>query len=162
MPFRRRYARLRNTRRNKYNINTWTWEDIKANAWTQIANNSYYTSVTVVPQSNVGGTRKCKRFVLNMALPSSTDAVFWYALVYVPEGTSVTVPSLTGEGYTPSQYVLTQGMLTNQTPVRMNTPMSRNLNQNDSVKLVVWHNFGTGTVTDVPLGGFIQYAVCYN
>lgn len=161
MPFRRRYARLRPVRKNKYNINTWTWETIPQNAWTLVGSNVYYTSQDVVASSNVGGTRKVKRFVLNMAVPASPDSIFWWALVYVPEGTSVSVPSLSGEGYTPSQYVLAQGMLTNTQPVRLNSPMSRNLNQNDSIKLVLWHNFG-GTATAIALGGFIQYAICYN
>lgn len=161
MPFRRRYARLRSTRRNKYNINTYTWEKISSNNWTLVANNIYYTYLDVVSSSNVGGTRKVKRFVLNMAVPANPDAIYWWALVYVPEGTSVSIPSLSGEGYTPSQYVLAQGMLTNQQPVRLNSPMARNLNQNDSIKLVIWHNFG-GVATDVSYGGFVQYAICYN
>lgn len=161
MAFRRRYARLRSARKNKYNINTTTWEDIAAASWTNVSAGLYYTSKDIVPASNVGGTRKVKRFVINLALPITSNQIHWWALVYVPEGTLPSKPSLSGEGYQPSQFVISQGMLTANSPVRINSPMSRNLNQNDRIVMVIWHDFG-GDAADVALGGFIQYALCYN
>lgn len=160
MAFRRRYAR-RAGRKNKYNINTTTWEDIPSTSWAQVSGGLYYTVKDIVPASTVGGTRKVKRFVINMALPINSNMINWWALVYVPEGTTVSKPSLSGEGYQPSQFVISQGMLTANSPVRINSPMSRNLNQNDKISLVVWHDFG-GDPTNVALGGFLQYALCYN
>lgn len=160
MAFRRRYAR-RAGRKNKYNINTTTWEDVPSASWSQISGGLYYTAKDIVPASTVGGTRKVKRFVINMALPPGSQEIHWWALVYVPEGTTVSRPSLSGEGYQPSQFVISQGMLTASSPVRINSPMSRNLNQNDKITLVIWHDFG-GAATNVALGGFLQYALCYN
>lgn len=162
MAFRRRYAR-RAGRKNKYNINTTSWETIQTNEWIQKPNtNFFYTGNVVVPASTVGGTRKVKRFVINMALPPTSNEIYWWALVYIPEGTVASTPSLTGEGYQPSQFVISQGMLTANSPVRINSPMSRNLNQNDQVSMVIWHDFGQGGATNVALGAFIQYALCYN
>lgn len=162
MAFRRRYARIRSTRKNKYNINTASWETVQQSEWNQKPNtNFYYAGKDIVPASNIGGTRKVKRFVINMALPPSSNEIYWWALVYIPEGTVASVPSLTGEGYQPSQFVISQGMLTASNPVRINSPMSRNLNQNDKIAMIIWHDFGGGA-TNVALGGFIQYALCYN
>lgn len=163
MAFRRRYARLRSTRKNKYNINTTSWEGINAADWTQKGTTTlFYTDNIIVPASTVGGTRKVKRFVINLALPPTSNDIYWWALVYVPEGTNPTSPSLTGEGYQPSQFVIAQGMLTSQSPVRINSPMSRNLNQNDKIVMIMWHDFHVQSASDVALGGFIQYALCYN
>lgn len=163
MPFRRRYARPRISRKNKYNINTTSFETIPASGWSLKPDSTiYYVNKTIVSASTVGGTRKVKRFVLNMALPPTSNLLFWWALVYVPEGTEPSKPSLTGEGYQPSQFVIAQGMLASSSPVRINSPMSRNLNQNDQVMLVIWHDFGSGGATEVGLGAFIQYALCYN
>lgn len=163
MPFRRRYAR-RAGRKNKYNINTTSFESIAQSDWQRKPDTSiYYVNKEIVPQSGVGGTRKVKRFVINMALPPTSNMLLWWALVYVPEGTAPSLPSVTGEGYQPSQFVICQGMLASSAPVRINTPMSRNLNQNDQVMLVIWHDFGTpGSQTLVGCGAFIQYALCYN
>lgn len=156
--FRRRYAR-----RNKYNINSYIWNNIPSNAWTSIAPGSTinYSTLDVVPNSAVGGTRKVKRFQIHMALPSNLGQSFFWALVYVPEGTSVTKPTVSGEGYQPTQYVLAQGILAPQVPVHFNTPIARNINQNDSVKLLVWSDFG-GDPTTVGMTGYVQYAICYN
>lgn len=156
--FRRRYAR-----RNKYNINSYIWNQIPAAAWTAIQQGStiYYSTLDVVPNSSVGGTRKVKRFQINMALPANIGQTFFWALVYVPEGTAVTKPTVSGEGYQPTQYVLAQGLLAPQVPVRYNTPIARNINQNDSVKLIVWSDFGQAA-TDVNMTGYVQHAICYN
>lgn len=162
MAFRRRYAR-RIGRKNKYNINTTSWEMIAQSDWINKPNTYfYYVGRDIVPASTVGGTRKVKRFVINMALPPTSNEIYWWALVYVPEGTSPSVPSLTGEGYQPSQFVIAQGMLTANSPARINSPMSRNLNQNDKIVMVIWHDFGQGGAQNSALGGFLQYALCYN
>lgn len=164
MPFRRRYARPRVARKNKYNINTTSFESIAVNEWIRKPDTTiYYNNKTIVPESGIGGTRKVKRFVINMALPPTSQMLFWWALVYVPEGTAPSLPSVTGEGYQPSQFVICQGMLASSSPVRINSPMSRNLNQNDKIMLVIWHDFGgVGSQEAVGLGAFIQYALCYN
>lgn len=160
MAFRRRYAR-RAGRKNKYNINTTTWQWIPSTEWANVSGTLYYCAKDIVPASTVGGTRKVKRFVINMCLPPGSTEIHWWALVYVPEGTVASKPSLSGEGYQPSQFVISQGMLTSNTPVRINSPMSRNLNQNDKIVLVIWHDFGD-VAANVSLGGFLQYALCYN
>lgn len=156
----KRYGKY--VKKNKYNINTSTWD--KINVWHQVGTSKlWYANQVIVDPSTVGGTRKVKRFVLNMAVPTTYDSLFWYALVYVPEGTQPSQPSLSGEGYSPSQYVIAQGMLTNQMPVRLNTPMSRNLNQSDRIMLIIWiKDENMAADTEAKVAGFIQYAICYN
>ena len=106
---------------------------------------SYQTTFT--PGINVMGTRKVKNFTLSVI--AGTPVPFYFALVYVPEGTvasalkfghTITDNVLTSDSlYEPNQNVIMSGIFggdANQV-YRFKSRLARNLNSNDSIQLVV-------------------------
>ena len=144
----RRYRRpYRSTNRDKYSIeNTVTVTPSNINEWDTVAGGSLtqqskqYT-VQIVPASNEQGMRKVKHLTLSFS--SNISAKIFYVLVYVPSGyqpNSINVPSAGNAVslYEPNQYVMSSGVLDfTGGPLRVRTPLSRNLNSGDSIGLIL-------------------------
>ena len=103
-------------------------------------------AITFTPASTTLGTRKVKNFTLTTCCNSQMP--FWFALVYVPEGTSNSNINFGGvnEGvitaqsmYEPNQNVIMSGIFGGPggQVARFKSKLARNLNSNDTVKLVI-------------------------
>ena len=103
---------------------------------------------TVVPPVTIQGMRKVKHLTVSMATAASpttgTASVLYYALVYVPQGTSAnTIQVDSTSMYEPNQFVMCCGVFDfDGGPLRIHCPISRNLNSGDSIALVVQSNGG--------------------
>jgi hypothetical protein len=118
------------------------------------------TTVVVVPGVATQGVRKVKHLTVSMQSPSAADGV-WWALVYVPAGTSPSAFNLTTGGplYEPNQYVLNCGVVDfSSGPTRISSPVSRNLHSGDQIALLVQ----PAASTTLALSGLVRYAICYN
>ena len=127
MPYRRAYKRARYGKRIKYSVQQ------KAFAFNAVAGGS--TSQVIVPATTLEGMRKVKH--LTVSLSASAESIFYWVLVYVPQGTTVSSINLTsGAGmYEPNQFVMNCGIIdTNAGPIRMSTPLARNLNDGDAIR----------------------------
>lgn len=158
-------------KKNKWNINAFcrqlpppgpTANNNPITTWAAVG--GYYIHVVdLVPSATVGGTRKMKNVSLNFT--TSLDVVY-YCVAYVPEGTNPSNPTLSGEGYQPSQYVIMQGVISKDLPLRKLSRLARNLNENDKIALIFWTpNVPpiTGNAYDGnDINAYCQYAICYN
>lgn len=104
-------------------------------------------AINMIPAIAQQGVRKCKNFELSMVSEpwsnEDTAPVFW-ALVYVPQGTSpsqIQVGSSTNTAsmYEPNQNVIMTGIWpSNLTSMyKVKTRLARNLNSGDSIYLVL-------------------------
>ena len=107
--------------------------------------------VVVVPPTDLQGMRKVKHLTVSLAQPglvttqNGPTSVYW-CLVYVPQGTSVG-QIVVGSGgshvpmYEPNQFVMNCGVVDFEAgPVRITSPLSRNLNSGDQIALVLANN----------------------
>ena len=161
----RRYRRRIIANRDKYSVeNTvcttppianWTLQE--ATETTQI-NRQF--EIAVVPPSDEQGMRKVKHLTLSFS--AGVDYRFFYALVYVPAGyepnfLTLPAPGLANPLYEPNQFVMSSGVLDfTGGPLRIRTPLSRNLNSGDSIHLVIASNT-TGANDSVSMN--VQYAI---
>lgn len=89
-----------------------------------------------MPAVDIQGMRKVKHITVSLTGITNENNI-WWALVYVPNGTQPN-PLNTQAGqasfYEPNQFVMAAGLndLT-AGPVRIRSPVSRNLNSGDSV-----------------------------
>jgi len=101
----------------------------------------------VVADTAIQGMRKVKHLTVSLAAaePATPTAgnvgaslVYW-ALVYVPQGTTPNQLSLTGTTgmYEPNQFVMNCGVADfSAGPLRFHSPVSRNLNSGDRIVLI--------------------------
>lgn len=144
----RRYKRIYRNK-DKYSVEQYTCRTPTTDQWgtvTTSGQQSYQYAVSVVPDVDLQGMRKVKHFQLtftNGTAGTSNAEPIYYALVYVPAGYSVNALQLAAPGipfsaYEPNQYVISQGWLDfDGGPLRINSPLSRNLNSGDSISLVL-------------------------
>ena len=116
--------------------------------------------VAVVPSTPVQGMRKVKHLTISVAdfVGASSANVLWWALVYVPQGTTANTLSINSTGlYEPNQYVMGCGVFDfTGGPLRVRCPLSRNLNSGDSIALVVYNAISTG-----PAASTFAYNISY-
>ena len=100
------------------------------------------TTIEVVPATTIEGMRKVKHLTVNATVQGESDSFYW-ALVYVPQGTVpgainfVTTTSSPGM-YEPNQFVMNCGVVDGTAgPIRFSSPIGRNLNDGDTIYLVV-------------------------
>lgn len=121
-------------------------------------NNWYQSTVNIVPATSVEGMRKVKHTTVTLTPynASSDLGAVCYALVYVPEGYNPNALfSSSSSIYEPNQFVMQCGLMDfSAGPIRIHSPISRNLNSGDSIWLV----FGVQTVSQ-PLHYFCKYAI---
>lgn len=109
--------------------------------------------VTIVPATNVLGNRKVKNFQIKITCTGNDNPIIG-CLVYVPEGTNVSKPLVTGMSqslYEPNQNVISSFVIPAQcerdaqaditdfnSPVVVNVSsrLARNLNTGDQIKLI--------------------------
>lgn len=122
--------------------------------------NLYQQTTNIVPASPTQGMRKVKHVTVSLTsgVPQagSLASIYW-ALVYVPEGYSVnTLNGNPGASfYEPNQFVMAAGCNDPEAgPIRVRSPIARNLNSGDSIWLVV----GTDTPS-VMVKGLVNFAI---
>lgn len=118
-------------------------------------------AVEVVPANALQGMRKVKHLTVSLTAPNTGSSVgninaLYWALVYVPQGTSVNPLNIGGPSlYEPNQFVLNSGIVDPDAgPIRISTPLSRNLNSGDSIWLVLG-----STAANTSINGMVQYAI---
>lgn len=139
----RRYARPAATRA-KYSIETAT-SNTALIAMTDSGTTKYGQTV-VVPATTIQGMRKVKHMQITVVMQHNDDVNAWaggapilWALVYAPQGSpeNLEAPKVDGSVYEPNQFVIASGIAdSNAGPVRINTPLARNLNSGDRIVLV--------------------------
>ena len=157
MPYRTR-SRSRSFRgnRDKYSIE-------RTSVNTQVSgdkiNGYYQTAIGIVPPTATQGMRKVKhvRISLSSTLQGedSWEDIGW-ALVYVPEGYQPNTLDGRNEHslYEPNQFVMASGFNDPRAgPIRITSPISRNLNSGDQIVLVV------GTTQATTVAGLVEYAI---
>lgn len=164
---RRRYALSRPVKTAKYSNETFA---ALASVNTTLATPlDYYCLLS--ESTPVLGTRKAKNFTLTLV--TNSPVPFFFALVYVPEGTS---PGLLNAGtsidtsgvlisasmYEPNQNVIMSGSFggPNSTIERYKTRLARNLNSGDSIMLVL-KNLDQGEDDNAQVAIQLNYAISY-
>ena len=126
----------------------------------EVENANVTGNAAIVPATDLEGMRKIKH--ITISLTSSTDAPFRYAIVYVPQGTTVgTINQGTSalSLYEPNQFVMSCGTIDPDAgPIRIYSPLARNLNSGDAIYLLVRSTTG-GTFT---INGIVSYAITLN
>lgn len=152
---RRYYRRYRRTKR-KYSI--------QQKAFGFLAPINQTTQVEVVPATATEGTRKVKNITVTATVPIPFEAPIYWALVYVPEGTTpgglsiATTASDPTSLYEPNQFVMNCGIAdSNAGPIRFWSPLARNLNDGDRIILLVRHQ----ATENVQIRTLIRYAIAY-
>lgn len=147
MPRKYNYRRVY-TSRDKYSI--------EQQAGTITANGAD-GAVSVVPSTTLKGMRKVKHITVQMAnTTETTPPVCYWAIVFVPEGTEPNTLAVTGSSmYEPNQYVMSAGVFDfNAGPLRITTPLARNLNAGDQIALVI-----KTTVLNASFKYMVRYAI---
>ena len=137
----RRYSRAV-AARAKYSIETNTSNQLLSAMTTD--GTTLYGVQGVVAGTTIQGMRKVKHMQVSMCLQHGSTAyemaggapILW-ALVYVPAGqATIPAPSTSGSLYEPNQFVIASGIAdADAGPIRINTPLARNLNSGDSIVL---------------------------
>ena len=121
------------------------------------------TQQVIVPPSSTEGMRKVKNITVNLS-GAGNEIDFYWALVYVPQGTTpgtlnITAAATAPAMYEPNQFVMNCGIVdANAGPIRFFTPLSRNLNDGDTIYLLIRP---TG-LDPLDLHGVVRYAITLN
>ena len=116
------------------------------------------TTVKIVPETTVQGMRKVKHLEISMQGPEETADGMWWAIVYVPAGTTPAGLNLTtgGELYSPSQFVMNCGVCDfSAGPTVLRSRLSRNLNAGDAIYLLL----RPAASTQVAFSAVVSYAI---
>ena len=156
MPYYRRpYKRARYGSRDKYSVQQ------KALQFTTDTEGDT-AKIPVVPAATIEGMRKVKHLTVSVANETtSTDLAFFWALVYVPQGTTpgdIKVTSGGGAGmYEPNQFVMNCGVVDPSAgPIRFTSPIARNLNDGDAIFLIVKN---ISTIDTFTYNAVVRYAI---
>ena len=114
----------------------------------------------VVPGVDFQGMRKIKHLTVSLASVGDTVGSVYWALVYVPAGTSAGTITTSATAavplYEPNQFVMNCGVMDfSAGPVRITSPVSRNLNSGDNVALIL----ASTTSNNFSVNGVVRYAV---
>ena len=121
------------------------------------------TTAIVVPSTVTEGMRKVKHLTVNATVQGESDAFYW-ALVYVPQGTAPgginIATSATSPGmYEPNQFVMNCGVVDGTAgPIRFGSPLGRNLNDGDAIYLLV-RPIPTGSGLNISIAATVRYAI---
>ena len=163
MPRRRYYKRL--SSKDKYSIEQAVINTPNSNSWNLLdavgvlaATRQF--NISILPPSVTQGMRKVKHFTLTFT--SNVDVQpMAYALVYVPEGYEPQRINLPNGGFATSmyeanQFVISEGILDfSGGPLRIRSPLSRNLNSGDSIYLC----FATYDGVEAAAVASVKYAI---
>ena len=155
MPYYRRpYKRARYGKKLKYSVQQKAVEF-------STGSDDATAKIEVVPASEIEGMRKVKHLTVSCSAEVDTGSFYW-ALVYVPQGTTpgnITVNIVTGTGgmYEPNQFVMNCGVVDPSAgPIRFSSPVARNLNDGDAIYLLVRN---TNQATSVIYNAVVRYAI---
>ena len=129
-------------------------------------NGLFQNGQVIVAPITTQGERTVGRFTVTVPVSTEHAAELYWALVYVPQGTSpnplFSIPgNLTGSLYEPNQYVMASGVSDNSAgPVRIRTTMKRKLHSGDSIQLII--GSAQGTMSSALLSGLVSYSIKYN
>ena len=142
-----------------YNRDKYSKENIRTvvAAGNELVNSLYQGGQTVVPPSTTQGMRKVKHVTVSLArLTLENSTPFYWALVYVPEGyTPNPLGAPSTSLYEPNQYVMACGCIDPEAgPIRIRSPIARNLNSGDSISLVIG-----GSTSQATYIGVVSYAI---
>ena len=145
-----------------YNRDKYSKENFRTEVTTgaNLVNGLYQGGQVIVPPTTTQGMRKVKHITVGLAKQSSdtefTEHPFHWALVYVPEGyTANPIGAAGGSLYEPNQYVMACGVIDPDAgPIRIRSPIARNLNSGDSISLVIGSLLQTKAYV-----GVVSYAV---
>ena len=159
MPYRRPYKRPRYGKRDKYSIQQ------KASVATVARNKT--SVVDIVPATTTEGMRKVKHLTCNLTqVTGNAESNLFWALVYVPQGTTAGALNIAAGGATPSsmyepnQFVMNCGVIDPTAgPIRIYSPISRNLNDGDKISLLIRPTLD-GAATIISL--CVRYAITLN
>ena len=133
----RKYVRtIKSRSRDKYSVEHRPINVVSGST----ANAGYYQSgQVVVPATTTQGMRKVKHLTVSMTAALETTTPFFWALVFVPQGYNANVLfSEAGSIYEPNQFVMACGLVDPDAgPIRIRSPIARNLNSGDSVQLIL-------------------------
>ena len=107
MPYRRAYKRPRYGKQDKYSV--------QQKAFQFSADSGTSSTWLLVPATTLEGMRKVKHLMVNLTIDPDSVGPMWWAIVYVPQGTTVgsinvtTSASATGM-YEPNQFVMNCGI----------------------------------------------------
>lgn len=132
----------------------------------QAANGVYQGGNPIVSPITSQGTRTVGRFDITVpvSLAKSSSEIYW-ALVYVPQGTTpnalfATTGSPTGTLYEPNQYVLASGISDNGAgPIRIRSRIMRILHSGDQIVLILG---ATDTAENATSRALVSYNIKYN
>lgn len=140
--------------------------------------------IIVVPSTTVLGNRKVKNFTLKFTA-NFTDDVIIGVIAYVPEGTQMSTPTVTGPMqslYEPNQNVIATFVIpptcvrqadgsvsaaSVPAPIVISNRLARNLNTGDSIQLAlispngITAGDGTGTSPPATVCGTVNYSIKY-
>ena len=135
--------------------------------WQRVAANRT-SAVDIVPATTTEGMRKVKHLTVNLTQIATSNAesnLFW-ALVYVPQGTTAGSTQHRNGRSNSRQHVRTQPVCHElrrgrpfSSPIRMSSPISRNLNDGDKITLLIRPTLD-GAATTVSL--VVRYAITLN
>ena len=136
MPYGRRYYRPRVVNRDKYSI------EQSAGEISTTGEGVIDAVADIVPSADLQGMRKVKHITLSLSgtySSSSTNSVIYWAIVYVPAGTTPNALNVNGQAlYEPNQFVMNCGIMdADAGPNRISSPVSRNLNSGDKICLII-------------------------
>ena len=146
MPYYRRpYKRPRYGKATKYSVQQKCVE-------ITTVNDTDTAKVEIVPGTDVEGMRKVKHLTVTVAPEMTDGANFYWALVYVPQGTTPGNINISGTllagMYEPNQFVMNCGIVsTGAGPIRFSSPIARNLNDGDAIYLLVRNTGGPAAIT---------------
>lgn len=161
----RRFYRRRHFAKDKYSIEQTIINAPTSGQWTLLPATATLAATrqinfSILPPTDLQGMRKVKHFTISFTSTSDADP-FYYALVFVPAGYEPQRINLPAEGtaidaYDANQFVISQGVLDfSGGPLRIRSPLSRNLNSGDSVFLLL----ATYDGVDANLLSSVRYAM---
>ena len=124
------------------------------------------SATIIVGPTTTEGMRKVKHLTINIStslLGSASSADVYWALVYVPDGYTANPMTLaTGSSlYEPSQFVMNCGIFeATAGPNRLYSPLSRNLNEGDSIYLILARE--PDATSQVVVQGVVNYAITFD
>ena len=161
----RRYRRTNFRNRDKYSVEQTIINTPSSSTWQLYPasgnlDDSRQIDFPILPPTDTQGMRKIKHFLLSFT--STVDnQPFYYALVFVPAGYEPQRINLPNEGtavgaYDANQFVISQGVLDfSGGPLRIRSPLSRNINSGDSIYLIL----ATYDGVDAGILASIKYAI---
>ena len=170
----RRYARAV-AARSKYSIETNMSSQSTAGRQTFDDAPDTANFIDVVPATTIQGMRKVKHMQVTLCLQHGAGAVavaggapVLWAMVYVPAGQldPIPAPAKAQSIYEPNQFVICSGIAdADAGPIRINTPLARNLNSGDRIVLT-WRLLNGQTVytadTSSTIVSMCRYAITLN